>query len=89
MKIKHNIVLDYLMTLSHYFNREFIDSIIAEYKFEINPMVEKTFELFDEELTYYQKNDFKMLFSNFINYLILTNLVNQEKIETMEEFEKA
>jgi len=61
MKIKHNIVLDYLMTLSHYFNREFIDSIIAEYKFEINPMVEKTFELFDEELTYYQKNDFKLL----------------------------
>jgi len=88
MKIKYNIVIDYLMTLSHYFNREFIDSIIAEYNFEINPMVEKTFELFDEELSYYQKSDFKMLFSNFINYLILTNLVNQENIETMEGFEK-
>jgi DNA-binding transcriptional ArsR family regulator len=89
MKIKYNVVMDYLMTLSHYFNREFIDSIIAEYNFEINPMVEKTFELLDEELSYYQKSDFKMLFSNFINYLILTNLVNQENIETMEDFEKA
>jgi DNA-binding transcriptional ArsR family regulator len=89
MKIKYNIVMDYLMTLSHYFNREFIDSIIAEYNFEINPMVEETFKLFDEELSYYQKSDFKMLFSNFINYLILTNLVHQEHIDTMEGFEKA
>ncbi len=89
MKIKYNVVMDYLMTLSHYFNREFIDSIIAEYNFEINPMVEKAFKLFDEELSYYQKSDFKMLFSNFINYLILTNLVNQENIETMAGFEKS
>lgn len=89
MKIKYNLVMDYLMTLSHYFNREFIDSIIEEYNFEINPMVEEMFKLLDEELSYYQKSDFKMLFSNFINYLILTNLVHQENVDTMEGFEKA
>lgn len=88
MKIKYNLVMDYLMTLSIYFNRIFIEKTIVEYDFEINLMVEEAFDLFDEELSYYQKSDFKMLFSNFINYLILTNLVNQENIETMEDFEK-
>lgn len=88
MKIKHNIVMDYLMSLSLYFNRSFIDKIVAEYNFDINSWLKETFGLFDNTLSYYQKNDFKMLFSNFINYLILVNMVNEENISTMTGFEK-
>lgn len=88
MKIKHNIVMDYLMSLSLYFNRTFIDNILAEYNFKINSMLEESFELFDDELSYYQKNDFKMLFSNFINYLILVNMVHKQNTSTMDGFEK-
>ncbi|MGM0379553.1 MAG: ArsR/SmtB family transcription factor [Bacillota bacterium] len=88
MKIKHNILIDYLMSLSLYINKNFIDQILKQYDFELNNLLKNSFEIFDSDFSYYQINDLKLLFGNFINYVILVKLINKYDIETINELQK-
>lgn len=86
MKIKHNILIDYFTSLSLYLNKNTIEKIFNENGLEMNPWMRECFTLYDQELSYFQKNDLELLYKNFLNHVIIIQLIIENDVKDLEEF---